>query len=270
MTITRYLAITFALTWGLAAALMLFPGPLTDLFGPMSMTNPAFLLAVYAPALAAAILVVREGGMRGLARFASRLTLWRCHPGWYGFILVGIPALMWAGAALKGPITGFTFDNPASATAAMGIALIVGPVEEFGWRGVLLPLLQRRLAPIYSGLVLGAIWGIWHVPAFLIGGTAQSNWDFLPYFAALISAAVIMTALFNASRGSLLLAILAHFQLNNPLLPDAQPYDALTFTVAAAVVVWINRQALLDRSKAVTDVIPPGFSPRRGRAVSDA
>jgi hypothetical protein len=67
---------------------------------------------------------------------------------------------------------------------------------------------------------------------------------------------VIMTALFNASRGSLLLAMLVHFQANNPMLPDAQPYDAVTFVAVALLIVWICRRALFDRSGAVTTVIP--------------
>jgi membrane protease YdiL (CAAX protease family) len=256
MTIALYLALTFGLTWGLALALLVFPDTLTDLFGPLTMTNPLFLLAVYAPAIAAVILVGREGGLGGLARFAGRLALWRCHPGWYAFILLGIPALMWTGAAIKGPFDPIPFGSASEALAAFAVVLVVGPVEEFGWRGVLLPLLQRRLAPIHAGLVLGVIWGIWHVPAFLLGGTPQSNWDFLPYFAALVSLSVIMTALFNASRGSLLLAMLVHFQANNPMLPDAQPYDAVTFVAVALLIVWICRRALFDRSGAVTTVIP--------------
>jgi len=65
-----------------------------------------------------------------------------------------------------------------------------------------------------------------------------------------------MTAMFNASRGSLLLAVLIHFQLNNPIFPDAQPFDAVTFTIAALVVVWICRRTLFNRSDAVTEVVP--------------
>jgi membrane protease YdiL (CAAX protease family) len=55
----------------------------------------------------------------------------------------------------------------------MAVALFIGPIEEFGWRGVALPLLQRKFAPFWAGLILGGIWGAWHIPAFLMSGTPQ-------------------------------------------------------------------------------------------------
>jgi membrane protease YdiL (CAAX protease family) len=74
----------------------------------------------------------------------------------------------------------------------LAIALFLGPIEEFGWRGLALPLLQRRFTPFWAGLILGIIWAVWHIPAFLIGGTPQSAWSFAPYFAGIIAASVII------------------------------------------------------------------------------
>lgn len=65
-TLIPFLLITFGLTWGLAPVLVLFPETITAVFGPLSLTNPLFLLAVYAPGIAAVILVVRELGFDGL------------------------------------------------------------------------------------------------------------------------------------------------------------------------------------------------------------
>jgi len=69
----------------------------------------------------------------------------------------------------------FPFATLPSMLIALGLAVIKGPMEEFGWRGVALPLLQRKLAPICTGLVLGIIWGLWHLPAFMLSGTQQSS-----------------------------------------------------------------------------------------------
>ena len=64
--------------------------------------------------------------------------------------------------------------------------------------------------------------------------------------------------MFNAARGSLLVAALFHFQLNNPIWPDAQPWDSVLFVVAAVVVVVLNRRTLFDRNAGVTRVLMPG------------
>ena len=36
--------------------------------------------------------------------------------------------------------------------------------EEYGWRGFLQPLLQKRFGPMGGVLLLGVLWGIWHLP----------------------------------------------------------------------------------------------------------
>lgn len=106
---------------------------------------------------------------------------------------------------------------------ALVLTAIKGPIEEFGWPGLALPLLQRKFVPIWAGQVLGVIWGFWHLPAFLLSGTPQSAWSFTPFSAGAVAASKIVTALFNASCGSILLSAWFHFQLNHPIWPDAQP-----------------------------------------------
>jgi len=49
------------------------------------------------------------------------------------------------------------------------------PIEEFGWRGVAQPILQRHMAPIWAGVLIGIIWGFWHLPAFFLSGTVYAN-----------------------------------------------------------------------------------------------
>ncbi|NJN20200.1 MAG: CPBP family intramembrane metalloprotease [Leptolyngbya sp. RL_3_1] len=256
-----FLLITFGLAWGIFALFILIPEPIVAIFGELSGRHPLFILAVYAPAIAAFIVVIRHGGLGGWRRYLSRLWRWRCPPAWYGFLILGIPLLFSGGAAIKGTLFGpFPFDSLQALILALAVTLVIGPIEEFGWRGVALPLLQRRFAPIWAGLILGLIWGFWHLPAFLASGTPQNAWSFTPFLVGSVAVSVIVTPLFNASRGSILLPLLFHFQLNNPLWPDAQPYDTLFFVAAAAGVVWVNRKTMFRRSQAVTTVIPPPCS----------
>jgi hypothetical protein len=254
-----FLALTFGLTWGIAALLMLFPDQIMSVFGELSMTNPLFVLAVYSPGFAGMLLVWHTHGLKGLGSFLRRLTLWR-GPAWgWLFTILGIPALMYVGAAWKGTLSAlFPFSPWHQVFPALALALFLGPIEEFGWRGFALPVLQRRFAPLWAGLILGVIWMVWHIPAFLIGGTPQSAWSFAPYFVGGVAASLILTVLFNDFRGSLLIAVLFHFQMNNPIWPDAQPWDNLLLALIAVAVVWGNRRTLFRRDAGSTDILMPG------------
>ena len=257
-SLAPFLLIAFSLAWGILALFIFLPDQMTGIFGELTGQHPLFFLAVYAPAIAAFIIVTYKTGSGGLRRYLSRLLLWRCSLVWYAFLIIGIPLLFIAGSALKGNLftEPFPFSSFQSLFVALVFAAIKGPVEEFGWRGLALPLLQRKFAPIWAGMILGVIWGFWHLPAFLLSGTQQSGWSFTPFFAGCIMLSIIVTALFNASRGSILLSMLFHFQLMNPIFPDAQPYDTYLLIVVAVLVVWLNRKAMFTKEGAVTEVIP--------------
>ncbi|NBC22043.1 MAG: CPBP family intramembrane metalloprotease [Gammaproteobacteria bacterium] len=252
-----FVLITFGITWGLFGLFIFAPAAVTAVFGEISGRNPLFFLAVWAPGIAAFVLVLRYAGLRGLGGYVRRLGLWRCSPAWYAFVILGIPLLFVAGAALKGDLdewSGWSGTAGALVTALL-VMLLQGPVEEFGWRGLALPLAQRRLVPFWAGSAVGVVWAVWHLPAFLLSGTPQGAWSFTPFFLGSVGAALIVTALFNASRGSILLPLLFHFWLNNPLWPDAQPYDMYLFCAAAVVVVWLNRRTMFDRRGAAVGVV---------------
>ena len=251
-----FLALTFGLTWGLAATLIFFYNQVTAIFGEVTMTNPLFILAVYSPGFAGVLLVWRHYGLKGLGSFFRRLTLWRMPLAWWLFLILGIPVIFFAGAAIKGTLsTAFPFPGWREALLALALALLLGPIEEFGWRGVALPLLQRRFAPFWASLVLGVIWALWHIPSFFISGLPQTAWSAGPYFLGIIALSVILTPMFNAARGSLLIAVLYHFQMMNPLWPDAQPYDSFILIGVAALVVWLNRRSLFQRGSGITEVL---------------
>ena len=202
-TLTPFLIITFGMTWGLAALLLFFYDQIVAIFGEISMSNPLYILAVYAPGFASVLLVIRHYGLKGLGDFFRRLTIWRTSKYWWLFVILGIPVFMYAGALIKGTSSlSFPFSPWYLVFPALVLALFLGPIEEFGWRGIALPLLQKRFAPFWAGLILGVIWMLWHIPGFLIGGTPQSCWDFAPFFIGGVASSLIMTAIFNDSRQS--------------------------------------------------------------------
>lgn len=249
---------TFGLTWGVGALLIPFGEQVEALFGELGPTNPVYLLLVYSPAIAAIALVWRHYGATGLGSFVRRLTLWRMPSTWWVFLLIGIPAAVYLAAAVAGTIGDpFPFSPWYAVLPTAALALAFGPVEELGWRGVGLPLLQRRFTPLSAALIIGFVWALWHLPAFMFGDTAQGEWSFVPFFLGVIALSVIITPMFNATRGSILMAALFHFQLMNPVFPDADPWDKLVFVLVAVAVVIVNRRHMLSREAAVVDVLMP-------------
>jgi hypothetical protein len=76
-TLWWFMAITFGLGWGIGAMLFLFTDQIEALFGPVSGTNPVFILLVWSPAIAGIVLVWRHHGRSGIRSFLRRLTLWK-------------------------------------------------------------------------------------------------------------------------------------------------------------------------------------------------
>ena len=98
-----------------------------------------------------------------------------------------------------------------------------GPVgEEFGWRGYALPKLQNKYGPLIASLVIGTIWGIWHLPSFfapqgVVGAIAAAVGMIfiLPYTLGTIANSIFMTWLYNKSKASALIAgIVWHAAIN--------------------------------------------------------
>ena len=255
-TLGLFFILAFGLTWGIAALLILFTEQVEELFGELGYTNPLFILAVYSPGFAGVFLVWWHHGLEGVASFFRRLTLVRMPAGWWLLLLLGIPGAFYLGAAIKGNLgEPFSFSPWHGVLPALALALFIGPIEEFGWRGLALPLLQRRLTPFAAGTVLGVIWAVWHIPAFFLSGVPQSTWSFPAFFFGVVALSVIVTPMFNAARGSLLIPVLFHFQCNGPAWPDAQPWDTGVFALLAVLVVAVNREALFSRESAVTQVL---------------
>jgi len=109
--------------------------------------------------------------------------------------------------------------------------------------------------PVWTVLYV-MIWGFWHLPTFMASGTQQSAWSFFPFFVGTITISLIMTALFNDSKGSILLPALMHFQLMNPIWPEAQPYDTYLLAFITVIVVWGRRKTMFRKGAGITEIVP--------------
>ena len=187
-----------------------------------------FLPGAFAPAAAALFVTGQVEGRRGVRAFLRRVVLWRVGARWYVYALVVLPFLV--------GLSGFflrdgseQYRGSVVAVAATYLALVVflavlgGGQEEPGWRGFALPRLQERFGPLVGTVVLGLLWGLWHLPLFvLVPGYNSSGREpagviltFVVFaVAGGVGQSLLLTWLFNNTRGSILLAMLAHGSMN--------------------------------------------------------
>ena len=173
------------------------------------------------PFLASLIMTrLKTGSLRA---WVSPFKRWRVPPASYALALVAIPVvIMAASAVLPGKDVGTpSFVGPAVVIGPLIQAvafLIGGPIqEEVGWRGFALPILQERIRPLQAAVVLGIIWGGWHLPQFFVSAweTPHNNaGDVLGFFALTVTGSIVISWITNLARGSVLLAILAHNSIN--------------------------------------------------------
>lgn len=173
-------------------------------------------LLVFGPSLAGVIVIAIVYGKEGLRDLTQRALRWRVGIVWWAIALF-LPALLTLvsigiNVLLGGKIPGFTFFRQEWYLAPVFFLLTIvgGPLgEEFGWRGFALPKLQGRWSPLITSLIIGTVWGLWHLPQFLLPGSLHAviGMSLLPvYVLGEIVLSIMMTWIYNKTGGSLLLA----------------------------------------------------------------
>jgi membrane protease YdiL (CAAX protease family) len=210
-----FFIITFLITWGLGALAVFQPAQFQALFGELTDTSPMYFLAIAAPTISASLLTFVRGGWTGLGSLYGRLIRWRFGLKWYALVLLGIPAVGWIAARITGANPLKEANTIADFLLLMFFILATGPLcEELGWRGFALPRLLERFSPFNASLILGVIWGVWHLPSFFVGGMEQNEMSIPLFLLNAIFLSIFVTWVFLHTRGSVLIAVLIHFSVN--------------------------------------------------------
>src|SRR5215210_6636825 len=156
--------------------------------------------------------------------------------GWFVYLMLLVIAV---------PVTLFTFG------------------EEYGWRGYLLPRLLP-LGEIKASVLLGVIWGVWHLPLLLAG----LNYPGVNIVLAIIVFTFVTVALsftytwfYVASSGSVLVAAVFHASTNQfsdtfwvpPLLSGANPFAPSLICAVLIVALVFVVYGVFRRSVRVND-----------------
>src|SRR5215203_4070121 len=280
-----YFALTFAITWG-GFVLAVGPGsiPATkEQFTTMPLL--AILVALAGPRVSGILLTSLVYGREGFRDLFARITNWRVGAGWYAVALLTAPLVFTAALiplSLISPVfrLGIFASDAKVSFVLMGIVvgLIVGIFEELGWTSFAVPtLLKLRYGVLSTGLIVGVLWGAWHLLGNDIWASVATSGGFpLVLFAVLVGLVllvgqlpayrVLMVWVYERTGGSLLLAILMHasysastFILGPVAGPGAMSGASLLAAVlASAAATWVVVGVLAVATHGHLSRQPPG------------
>jgi membrane protease YdiL (CAAX protease family) len=133
--------------------------------------------------------------------------------------------------------------------------------EETAWRGFALPRLQNRCTALVASLILGVLWGVWHLPLFLQPGSFQSALPFGGFVLSTVATTILHTWIFNHTRGSVLVAAIFHSMTDGAISTlGVMSGDSRLFSLfvgiqclAAVIVVAVEGAAHLARHADLTE-----------------
>ena len=189
----------------------------------------------------------------GIRHLLQGLTRWRIGFGWYILAFGLWPALVMVSNALAlqlglgVPVTPYHPTRipiiPLMIESFFWYLLFNGPLtEEPGWRGFGITRLQRRFSPLTASVIVGIMWGLWHVPVHMMGLFPMGlQGAIIRIFS--IPLAIVFTWLFNHTRQSLLPVLILHAVINTTSLFLARNFitSSAILTLVAVVLVFTDK-----------------------------
>jgi membrane protease YdiL (CAAX protease family) len=269
-----YFALTFAISWGGFVLVLGRAGLASTNWQAEARFAYAVAAMLAGPTVAGILLTGILDGRPGLGELLSRLLMWRANAGWYAFAILPAPLIAVAVLrALSIPAPIFTAANKSAVIIPGMVAGLTAVFEEVGWTGFVVPRLRRRHGVFATGLVLGVVWGAWHLlQQIFISGTYTGGLPVALYLALAIANTiagltayrVLMVWLYERT-GSLLIVTLMHASLIAStifiLRPEATGVAFLTYEWTFTAATWLVVAA-------VTAISGTDLSGRRGSAMS--
>jgi membrane protease YdiL (CAAX protease family) len=257
-----FFALSFILTWGYFWLI----------WKPLRLPDSLIALGGFGPSASAFLVLARTSGTPGVLRLLRSIVQWRVGASWYLVALLGLPVLNFlAFLVVPGVLADFVPPDlrlPRVYVTEIAISVTIGiaPMwEEVGWRGFAQSRMQRLYGPVVGTLILGALWGVWHLP-FFFGPLARTGPEatfisatiaLVEFSIGLTGLSVVMAWVFNNCGRSTLMAILMHACFDSSglamvtLFPSTPPYYfpvhyqtlgiAIVFSVAALVLIIVTR-----------------------------
>lgn len=204
--IVAYFILVFGIEWLLMFLLSSLVPPMIALFIGSWLPNAVGLLVTGV-----------ASGRTGLRELLSKVIRWHIDLKWYAVALFLPIAVAFLAIGLYA-LFGYELPNFAPVDQLLAVFLLsvfTGALgEELGWRGTALPRLQARWNALISSVVLGVLWGLYHLPSFLLSGLPLQNAPLIPFMLCALGLTVLVAWTFNHTDGSLIPVFLFHFAFN--------------------------------------------------------
>ena len=250
----KFFLLTFAYSWVIWIPSVLDGIGIKLPFSVAGYSTVVVIIGAFAPLMAAITLVVREEGWKGVREFFGQALDFHIKPV-YLVLALALPLLIhliahYLALAVGLDVAKTLFPTDISlAPIVLAIPYFIlmlvlgGGQEEFGWRGYAQEPLQEKIGVIPASLVIGLIWGIWHLPLWFMAGDLHSAYSFLAFVMMTSSISIIYAWLYNSSGKKLIVVIFFHAMNNTaaPLLPflhgiEGKPESAYWIYVAVNVL----------------------------------
>lgn len=267
-TLKAFFLLTFTLSWFFWLIAILVSQKLITVFLP---DLAWVVIGAHGPLVASFWLVYKAGGLSSIKELLFSGFVLRMRLTWW-IAIFALPILL-AGAAFWFNIS---TSNYQPDTTLLNQPLLIIPnlffmfflggsfQEEFGWRGFALPRMLAIQNPFKASLLLGIIWGFWHLPLFFISGLSQSYMHFGFFLLLTVAFSYIFTWIFVKTDCNLFSALLLHTTINTSLniFPPIEQisggnqrafiYLSLLYLAAALILIAKNRNFWFEKLTNIT------------------
>lgn len=258
----KFFIIAFAISWLIWLPRVLSDNNLAEIPKSLLSLNS---FAVLGPAIAAFWLTYKTGGTERVKTFWKRGWNFNFDKKWLAVVFL-IPVIT-SGLTilviniLGGKIPWDLAPLPLILAAPIFIVIFLTQAlpEEYGWRGFALDRLQSRWNALTASLVLGFLWGLWHLPLHFMIGTTQEVIPVVEFILKQMVGAIFFTWIYNNTKRNVFLAILMHAVWN--VFGGLFPYwvtsqgrwanFGVELTLALVIVVYYGAKTLVRETSHV-------------------